>query len=109
MSDLVTLYFFHSCNVQPKSPLKTYLGSICFKRGTWHILDDSYKIFLLKFPWWLCGKEPACNAGDPGSIAGLGRSPGEGNSNLLQYSCLGNPMNREAWQAAVHELAKSQT
>ena len=45
----------------------------------------------------------------PGSVPGLGRSPGEGNGNPLQYSCLENPMNREAWQAIVHGVAKSQT
>ena len=44
-------------------------------------------------------KESVCNAGDPGSIQGLGRPPGEGNGNSLQYSCLGNPMDRGAWQA----------
>ena len=44
-------------------------------------------------------KESACSVGDPGSVPGLGRSPGEGNGNPLQYSCLENPMNREAWQA----------
>ena len=44
----------------------------------------------------------ACNAGDPGSIPGLGRSPGEGNGNPLQYSCLENPMDGEAWWATVH-------
>ena len=54
------------------------------------------------------GKESACNAGDPGSILGLGRSPGEGNSNPFQYSCL-NPMNRVAWQDTVNGVAKSQT
>ena len=43
------------------------------------------------------GKESACNAGDPGSIPGLGRSPGEGNDNPLQYSCLENPTDGEAW------------
>ena len=43
---------------------------------------------------------------DPGFIPGLGRSPGEGNGNLLQYSCLGNPMDRGAWQATVHGAAK---
>ena len=52
-------------------------------------------------------KESACNAGDPGSVPGLGRSPGEGNGNPLQYSCLENSMNREAWQATVHGVAKS--
>ena len=43
------------------------------------------------------GKASVCNAGDPGSIPGLGRSPGEGNASPLQYSCLENPMDREAW------------
>ena len=43
-------------------------------------------------------KESACSAGDPGSISGFGKSPGEGNGNPLQYSCLENPRNREAWQ-----------
>ena len=46
------------------------------------------------------------NAGDSGSIPGLGRSPGEGNGNPLQYSCLGNPMDRGSWWAAVHGLTK---
>ena len=54
-------------------------------------------------------KASAYNAGDPGSIPGLGRSPGEGNGNPLQYSCLENPMDRGAWQATVHGVAKSQT
>jgi len=46
-------------------------------------------------PRWLSGKESACNAGDPGSIPRLGRSPGEGNGNPLQYSCLENPLTEE--------------
>ena len=54
-------------------------------------------------------KESACNAGDGGLIPGSGRSPGEGNGNSLQYSCLGNTMERGAWWAAVHGVAKSQT
>ena len=48
------------------------------------------------------GKESACNAGDPGSILGSGRSPGEGNGYPLQYSCLKNPTSREAWRATGH-------
>ena len=52
-------------------------------------------------------KVSAYNAGDPGSIPGLGRSTGEGNGNPLQYSCLENPMDRGAWQATVHGVAKS--
>ena len=51
----------------------------------------------------------ACNAGDLGSIPGLGRSPGEGNGNPLQYSCLENPMDKGAWWATIHGVAKSQT
>ena len=55
------------------------------------------------------GKESACNAGDLGSIPGLGRSPEEGNGNPLQYSCLENSMDRGAWRATVHGVAMSQT
>ena len=54
-------------------------------------------------------KNPAANAGDSGLVLGLGRSPGERNGNPLQYSCLGNPMDREAWQATVHVVAESDT
>ena len=60
-------------------------------------------------PRYLSGKESTCNAGDMGTIPGLGRYPGEGNGNSLQYSCLGNAMDREAWQPTVHAVAKSQT
>ena len=57
-------------------------------------------------------KEPTCSAGasgDSGLITGLGRSPGGGHGNQLQYSCLGNPMERGAWWATVHGVTKSQT
>ena len=64
--------------------------------------------FLLEgFPCSSVGKESACSAGDPGLIHGLGRSPGEGNGNPLQYPCLDNLMDREVWWAAVHGVAKS--
>ena len=53
-------------------------------------------------PWWLSGKESACNAGDLSSIPGSGRSPGGGHGNPLQDSCLENPMDRRAWWAPVH-------
>ena len=53
-------------------------------------------------PWWLSDKESTCNAGDKSSIPGLGRSPGEGNGSLFQYSCLGNLMDRGAGRATVH-------
>ena len=58
------------------------------------------------FPSSSDGKASACNAGDPGSITGSGRSPGEGNGNLPQYSCLEDT---GAWQATVHGVAKSWT
>ena len=61
------------------------------------------------FPGGLDGKESACNVGDRGSIPGLGRSPGEGNDNPLQYCCLENTMDRGAWQAPVHGVTKDRT
>ena len=54
-------------------------------------------------------ESPEMNAGDPDSIPVLGRSPGEGNGNPLQYPCLENPMDGGAWRATVHWVAKSQT
>ena len=60
------------------------------------------------FPGGSAGEESVCSAGDMGSIPGLGRSPGRGCGNPLQYSCLENPMDRGAWQRAVHGVAKSQ-
>ena len=86
------------------------------------ILLSFFHIFVFDFllmtmnhsgvSWWLSGKESACSAGDigdMGSIPGLGRSPGEGHGNPLQYSCLESLVNRGAWQATVHEVSKSQT
>ena len=61
------------------------------------------------FPGSSDGKASAYNVGDPGSIPGSGRSPREGNGNPLQYSCLENPMDGEAWGAIVHGVAKSRT
>ena len=70
-------------------------------------------IFYLGFPHSSVSKESACNAGDAGdagdvgSITGLGRSPGGGNGNTLQYSCLENLMDRGTWQATVHGLTRA--
>ena len=61
------------------------------------------------FPGGSDSKESTCNAGDLGSIPGLGRYPGEGNSYPLQYSCLENPMDGGAWWATVHGVTKSRT
>ena len=66
----------------------------------------------LGLPWWLSGRAFACNvedAGDLGSVPEVGRSPGEGNGNPFQYSCLENPMDRGAWQATVLGVAQSWT
>ena len=61
------------------------------------------------FPGGSESKESTCKAGDLGSIPGLGRSPGEGHGNPLEYSSLESPMDRGACQATVHRVAKSQT
>ena len=67
------------------------------------------KMTFLGFPGGSDSKESACNAGDLGLIPGLGRSPREENGNSLQYSCLEKSMNRGAWWAIIHRVAKSQT
>ena len=60
----------------------------------------------LGIPWWFSGKESTCQAVNAGSIPGSGRSPREGHGNPLQYSCLGNPMDRGAWRAALHGVTR---
>ena len=74
-----------------------------------HVSIGNLYPIMLGFPGGSEDKASACNAGDLGLIPGLGRSPGEGNGNPLQYSCLENLMDRGAWQAAVHRVAKSRT
>ena len=61
------------------------------------------------FPGGTVDKSPPANAGDVGSIPGSGRAPGGGHGSPLQYSCLENPMDRGAWRATVHGVAKSWT
>ena len=77
-----------------------------------HHLRSSTLLFTISgtkaYQGFLGGKESACSAEDLSSILGSGRSPGEGNGNPLQYSCLENPTNRGGWQAVVHGVAKSQ-
>ena len=78
------------------------LVNICF-----HFFWDFYpEVENWGLPWWLTGKESACNAGNPSSVLGLGRSPGEGNGSPFWYSCLGNPMDytvNEILQARILE------
>ena len=66
-------------------------------------------ISLTSFPGGSDGKESACDTGDVGLIPGWGRSPGEGNGNPLQYSCLENPVDRGAWWATVHGVTQNWT
>ena len=71
------------------------------------LLDVIY--LQVGLPWQLTVKNLPASAGDVGLIPGSGRPPGEGNGNLLQYSCLGNPVARGAWWATVHGVAQSWT
>ena len=84
-------------------------GKTCVQSGIYR----SVLLFLLIGDWgflqWLCGEESTCSAGDAGLIAGLGRFPGGGHGNPLQYSCLENSMVIGAWWATVHSVAKCQT
>ena len=73
----------------------------CFSSVKWAI-----NIYLMVFPRGSVVKNPPANAGDTGSIPGSGRPPGEGNGTPLQYFCLKNPMDMEAWQATVHGVTK---
>ena len=75
------------------------------------MIFDSYCAFYFPggFPGGSVSKESACNAGDLGSIPRLGRYPGKGNDNPLQYSCLESSMDKGTWQATVHGIAESDT
>ena len=111
----------------PISPRKAYISTQAFVSSTnsdnclltythphllscfWSSLGTSWPMVILHpegFSGGSNSKESACNAGDPGSISGLGRSPGEGNGYPLQYFCLENSMNRGAWWASVHGITK---
>ena len=89
-----------------------YIYQSCFLLTYW-----IYLLVLIAFVWSVSGfldfpggsdsKESACNAGDPGSVPGLGRSPGEGNGYPLQYTCLENSMDRGASQATIHGVTKN--
>ena len=95
-------------NTQPRQNLHTNLLSNVIhntqKTGTTPGLSTDGS-----FPGGSDSKESICNAGDPGSIHGSGRSPGEGHGNPFQYSCLENPVDSGTWLAIVHGVTKSQT
>ena len=94
-------------NLNPAFPYFFFLNLYLFLPH--QIFLKKFTICLLGFPGGSEVKTSACNAGDLGSIPGWGRSPGEGNDNPLQYSCLENPMDGGTWWATVHGVAKSRT
>ena len=73
------------------------VGAVCLQQTPFSVIP-----LISCLPQWLSGKNLPANAVDVASIPGSGRSLGEGNGNLFQYSCLGNAMNRGAWQATIH-------
>ena len=97
------LYFLLQAGLNLKGQQFKTLG---IKTHSWL---KSRSLGLSGLPWWLSSKEFTCYAGDGGSIPGSGRSPGGADGNQPQYSCLENPMDRGAWWATVHRVAKSWT
>ena len=77
-----------------------------YSAGIDNLLCARYGVYV-GFPSGSVVKNPPTNTGETGSIPGSGRSPGEGNGNPLQYSCLKNPMDRGAWQVTLHGVAKN--
>ena len=84
------------------------LLNVAYLRSQINLVSKETLVLCIKqkrLPWWL-SEESTYSAGDMGLIPGLGRSPGKGNGNPLQYSCLGNPMNRGDWRATVLGVSK---
>ena len=77
------------------------VGAVCLQQTPFSVIP-----LISCLPQWLSGKNLPANAGDVASIPGSGRSLGEGNGNLFQYSCLENPMDRGTWCVTVHGMAK---
>ena len=111
---LLLQFIFNLIGIQVNSAFKIHLESYPFSPSplpkSWSTPAWIIASFLLLScsytPSTQVSRESACNAEDLGSIPGLGRSPGEGNSNPFQYSCLENPIDRGAWQSTVHGVAK---
>ena len=100
-----------SCLPKPCWALSCVVGIMWDPRGKRQLSLCFWKMpgKNMDLSWWLRGKESVCCAGDAGLILRSGRSPGGGNGNPLQYSCLGNPMDRENWWVTIHRVTKSQT
>ena len=100
---LLTL-LIKSTNISHSPKIHIPFSKMCFQ-DLWDLNPNSFKFCLLSsFPGGSEVKVSACNAGDQGSIPGSERSPGEGNGNPLQYSCLENPTDRGTWWATVHRV-----
>ena len=100
----------NGCCFKPTPQICANSRKPIFRIGTHFFKQPNSKIndtcSPLSFPYGSVSKESACKAGDPGSIPGMERSPGEGNGNPLQYSCLENSVDRGAWRATVHGVAR---
>ena len=104
------LLLFHCKNREGSLKIRLLLGGgLLFRNSPVVLLIFTSSHSTRGFPGGSEVKAYACNAGDLGFIPGLERSPGKGNDNPLQYSCLGNSMDRGAWRARVHGITKSQT
>ena len=115
-SNIFILYFKKSrynayfCNVDILWFTEKLVCSLCNKSRLYSTNNLCIWFCLLMMKCWVfphSSEEPACNSGNPGLISGLGRSPGKGIDNPLQYSLLENPMDRGAWQATVHGFQES--
>ena len=104
-------WFSHGHTIWGNIELKSII-SITWCQDFWKLSVLICMVNSYRLPQWLSSKESTCKAGDRGdvsSVPGVGRWPGGGKDNPLQYSHLGNPMDRGTWQAAVHQVPKSQT
>ena len=98
-----SVFKIHRSGSRARSILSWFYFSFYTFLYYWSSFSKNNRCVTLTLP----PKASACNAGDRGSIPGLGRSPGEGNGNPIRYFCLENPMDGEAWRAAVHGVAES--
>ena len=103
----ITPYYSLLQSLLPITPYYSLLQSLLPITPCYSLLRSLLPITPYCFPGGSLSKESACNAQDPGSIPGWGRSPGEKNGNPLQNACLENPMNGRPWQATVHSVAES--
>ena len=103
------LYSFYSSSYKLFHSMRILLNHLIFGKVTlaWTISINVSLAGIGGFPSGSDSKESPCNVGDQSSISGSGWSPGEGNDNLLQYSCQENPMDREPWWATVHGVTES--